>query len=775
MIGHMGRLEEDFSDADLKVGPPKTTAAGFGGIAHSLIPIVRNAGPRKAVRAALTMNHTDGFDCPSCAWIAEDKPPKLDFCENGIKSLVSEITPVTVPREFWADNPLSSMLDKSEFWLGRQGRLTEPVYRAKGSDHYEPIAWDRALELAADRLRALDSPDRAVFYTSGRIMNEPAFLYQLFARELGTNNLPDCSNMCHEATGAGMRHSIGVGKSTISYSDFEKADLVIVMGQNPGTNHPRMLNALETAKLNGAEIAGVNPLPEAALLRYRNPQKPRGLAGRGTVISDQFVHIRVGGDQHLLRAIAKRVLLAEERAPGSVIDREFIDAYCDGFERYREAAMALDDAETVAATGLKLEEIDELADRYIRADGTIITWALGLTQQTTGVATVTEIMNLLFLKGNIGRPGAGASPVRGHSNVQGDRTMGIWEQMGDWFLDALEAEFDFEPPREHGFDSVKAIDAMERGEVDFFMSMAGNFVAAVSDSGKAEHGMARTGMTVHVSTKLNRSHVTCGEESLILPVLGRSEIDLQETGPQTTTAEDSVCRITASTGNMEPVAPGLLSDVSVVTRLARLTLPGSSIDWDGFERDYDRIRDSIERVVPGFDDFNRRLREDGTFVLPHAPRDSRTFPTPTGRARFASEKVAILEVPPGRLLLNTMRAHDQHNTAILGLDDRYRGIRKGRFVVFVSEDDLADLGLTDGQTVDVFSERPGEEDRVLRGYRTVAYPTKRGCAAMYFPEANELVHRSAVDTICNTPAYKDVIIRLEPGRKRVPGGRPATV
>lgn len=766
---------EDFNDAGLKVGAPKRSAAGFGGIAHALVPIVRNAGPRKAVKAALTMNHTDGFDCPSCAWITEDRQPKLDFCENGIKSLVSEITPVTVPREFWAENSLTSMLDKSEFWLGRQGRITEPVYRAKGSDHYEPVSWERALGLAADRLRALDSPDRAVFYTSGRIMNEPAFLYQLFAREFGTNNLPDCSNMCHEATGAGMRHSIGVGKSTVSYGDFERADLVIVMGQNPGTNHPRMLNALEAAKLAGAQIVGVNPLPEAALLRYRNPQKPRGLAGRGTVISDQFVHIRSGGDQHLLRAIGKRVLLAEERAPGTVIDRDFISRYCEGFERYREAALALDDAETLAATGLNPAEIDELAERYIRADGTIITWALGLTQQTTAVATVTEIMNLLFLKGNIGRPGAGASPVRGHSNVQGDRTMGIWEQMGDWFLDALEREFGFAPPREHGHDSVRAIDAMERGEVDFFMSMAGNFVAAVSDSGKAETGMARTGMTVHVSTKLNRSHVTCGEESLILPVLGRSELDLQAGVPQTTTAEDSVCRITASTGNMEPVAGGLLSDVSVVTRLARLVMPGSKTDWEGFEADYNRIRDSIERVIPGFDDFNRKLREDGTFVLPHGPRDSRTFPTPSGKARFTSAEVAMLEVPPGRLLLNTVRAHDQHNTAILGLDDRYRGIRRGRFVVFVSPEDLADLGLADGQTVDVFSERPGEEDRVLRGYRAVSYPTKRGCAAMYFPEANELVHRSAVDSVCNTPAYKDVIIRLVPGTTRVPNGRPLTV
>jgi formate dehydrogenase major subunit len=456
-----------------------------------------------------------------------------------------------------------------------------------------------------------------------------------------------------------------------------------------------------------------------------------------------------------------------------VLDHEFIERYCEGFEQYREAALALDEDEVLAATGLTTAEIDELAQRYIDSNGTIITWALGLTQQQTAVDTITEIMNLLFLKGNIGRPGAGASPIRGHSNVQGDRTMGIWEQMGDWFLDGLRDEFSFDPPREHGLDSVKAIDAMERGEIDFFMSMAGNFVAAVSDSTKAEKGMRRTGMTVHVSTKLNRSHVACGEESLILPVLGRSERDPQASGDQLVTAEDSVCRITASKGNMAPVAEGLISDVSVVTRLARRTMPDSKIDWAGFEADYDRIRDSISRVVPGFEDFNRKLDEDGSFVLPHGPRDSRTFPTPSGKARFAAAPVPVLEVPPGRLLLNTVRAHDQHNTAILGLNDRYRGIRKGRFVIFICPEDLDELGIDDGQTVDVFSQRPGEEDRVLRGYRAVAYPTKRGCAAMYFPEANELVHRSAVDEKSNCPAYKDVVIRIEPGHRPVVGGRPS--
>ncbi|MGA7435167.1 MAG: FdhF/YdeP family oxidoreductase [Solirubrobacterales bacterium] len=765
-------LEHDFSDAGIKIRPPKRYAAGLPSIGHALLPTLRHVGPLRSAKASVTMNHTDGFDCPSCAWITENSPPLLDFCENGLKSLTSELSPVTVPKEFWSKNSLTSMRDKSEYWLGRQGRITEPVYKAADSDHYEPVSWEKALTIAADSLKALGSPDEAVFYTSGRIMNEPAFLFQLFARAFGTNNLPDCSNMCHEATGTGMRLAIGVGKSTVRYSDFKDADLVIVMGQNPGTNHPRMLNALEETKLHGGQVVGVNPLPEAGLLQYRNPQKPRGLLGKGTVISDQFVHIRVGGDQHLIRAIAKRVLLAEAAAPGTVLDHDFIDRYCDGFERYREAILAIDDQEVLAATGLNEAEIDELADRYIQSNGTVITWALGLTQQRRAVATVADIMSLLFLRGNIGRPGAGASPIRGHSNVQGDRTMGIWEQMGDPFLDALGKEFAFEPPREHGLDTVKCVDAMERGEVGFFMSMAGNLIAAVSDSSRAETGMAQVGMSVMVSTKLNRSHVVTGKEALIFPVLGRSERDTQASGDQVVTAEDSVCQVNASKGNMDPVDDGLLSDVSVVTRLARLTLNSPGIDWEAFESDYGSIRDSISRVVPGFENFNERLEEAGTILLPHGPRDSRTFPTPSGKAQFTVHESNRLEVPEGRLMLQTMRAHDQHNTAILGLNDRYRGIRQGRFVVFVAPEDLAELGLEDGQTVDVFSEYPGEDDRVLRGYRTVSYPTKRGCVAMYFPEANELVHREAVAEFCNTPAYKEVIVRIEPGAERVPAGRP---
>lgn len=771
---HPTAPREDFTDANIKIGKPATWAVGLPAIEHAMIPSEEEMGTERTLKTALTINHKRGFDCPSCAWTNPDHSKPLEFCENGIKSIVWESTPLTIPREFFAEHSLTSLRDKSEYWLGKQGRIVEPMYKAADSDHYVPVSWDEALDIAARHLRALESPDQAAFYTSGRIMNEPAYLYQLFARAFGTNNLPDCSNMCHEATGAGMTPAIGVGKSTISYDDFGKADLVIVLGQNPGTNHPRMLNALEDTKVNGGAMVAVNPLPEASLMRYKNPQRPNGLLGKGTKMADEFLQIRIGGDMHLIQAVAKRVLLAEAAAPGTVLDHEFLDTYCEGFEAYRDHILAIDDQEVLDATGLTEEQIDSLADRYIRSNGTIITWCLGITQHKTGVATIAEVMNLLMLRGNIGKPGAGASPIRGHSNVQGDRTMGIWEQMPDSFLDALSAEFGFEPPRKHGYDTVNSMNAVDRGDLKVLMSMAGNIVAAISDSQRAEEGIARTDLTVQVSTKLNRSHVVTGREALILPVLGRTERDMQHGLLQYVTAEDTVCRINASHGELDPVAPDLLSDVSVICRLAERVLEGRGIDidWAGFERHYDTIRDSIARVIPGFENFNERMEKEVSFVLPHGPRDSRTFPTPSGKAQLTIHDAEYMQVPEGRLILQTMRAHDQHNTTIYSLNDRYRGISNGRFVVFVNPDDLAELGLEDGQTVDIFSEWPGLPDKVLRGYRVVAYPSARGCAALYFPEGNELVHREAVADVCNTPTSKQIVVRLQPGSTPVATGRP---
>ncbi|NYD67001.1 FdhF/YdeP family oxidoreductase [Agromyces atrinae] len=770
-------LAEDFTDAKIDVSPAKDWAVGPPAILHSMVPAFTEMGPARTLKLASTINHTGGYDCPSCAWADPTKRSPFEFCENGIKAVTWEATPTTVPSAFWEEHSLSSLDDKSEYWLGMQGRLVEPVYKRAGSDHYEPIGWDDAFEVIARHLNALESPDRAAFYTSGKIMNEPAFLYQLFVRAFGTNNLPDCSNMCHESTGVAMVETIGVGKSTVHYDDFGEADLIIVMGQNPGTNHPRMLTALEECKRNGGSVVAVNALPEAGLIRYKNPQHVRGILGRGTEIADQFLHIRLGGDLHLLQAVAKRVLAAEAAKPGTVLDHDFLDRYTAGFEAFAEHLETLDEADVLAATGLSSADIDELAERYIRADRVIITWAMGLTQHKKAVPTIREVMNLLFLRGNIGRPGAGASPIRGHSNVQGDRTMGIWEQMPDSFLDALGREFSFEPPRPHGLDSVDAVRATAAGDIDVWFGLGGNLVAAISDSNHVEAAMRGTKLTVQVSTKLNRSHVVTGEEALILPTLGRTEIDRQATGPQFGTVEDSVCSVHASAGQVEPVAEGLLSDVAIICRTARAVLGdrGPAIDWEGFERDYDLIRESIARVVPGCDDYNAKVRLPEGFILPHPPRDSRTFITPSGKAVITVNERETIERPAGRLLLQTVRSHDQFNTTMYSLNDRYRGIKKGRFVVFVNPDDLTELGLADGQTVDVFSEWPGEPDRVLRGYRIVAFPTARGCAAAYFPEANALIPLESVAEGSNTPVSKSVVIRLEPSSTPAATGRPVTV
>ena len=746
----------------LQVGRNKDWAAGVPAILHSMEPAIAEMGPLRTAKLMTAINQKNGFDCMSCAWPDPGERNLLEFCENGAKAVTWEATPVTVPTSFWAENSVSSLLDKSEYWLGMQGRLVEPVYKQAGSDHYEPISWDRAFTVIADRLNSLGSPDRAAFYTSGRTANETAFAYQLFARAFGTNNLPDCSNMCHESTGTALSETIGIGKSTIAYDDFGKAELIIVMGQNPGTNHPRMLTSLEEAKRNGATIVAVNPLPEAGLIRYKNPQRPRGIIGTGTQIADHFFQIRSGGDMALLQAVSKRVLQAEDRAPGTVLDHEFLAEHTLGLEAFREHIAALDDATVLEATGLTLDEVDLLADLYVRSDRTIITWAMGLTQQKNAVATLKELITLLLLRGNIGKPGAGASPIRGHSNVQGDRTMGIWERMPDSFLDAVEREFGFDPPRTHGFDSLQTITGLQRGEIDVFFAMGGNFVAAISDTAAAEAAMRGAGLTVQVSTKLNRSHVVTGEEALILPTLGRTEVDLQKGGPQFLSVEDSVCAVHATHGAVPPVAPGLLSEVAIVCRLARATLGDRyGIDWAGFEDEYDVIRDHISRVVPGFEAFNADVRRKGGFVLPNGPRDARRFDTATGKAMITVNELEHLERPEGRLILQTMRSHDQFNTTIYSLNDRYRGITKGRDVIFVNPDDLAELQLSDGQRVNIISESRDEPDRVLPNYRIVSYPTARGCAAAYYPEANVLVPLKSAAMGSNTPVSKAVIVRLE--------------
>lgn len=761
---------EEADESDIEVtGHPKTWAAGVPGVYHSMQPALKHMGPGRAAKTLLALNQKDGFDCMSCAWPDPGHRKTFEFCENGAKAVTWEATPVVIGTDFWAGNPVSELRERSEYWLGMQGRLTEPVHKPAGEDHYRPVTWEQAFTIVADKLKGLGSPDQATFYTSGRTSNEAAFLYQLFVRAYGTNNLPDCSNMCHESSGWAMGQTIGIGKATISYDDFAKADLIIIMGQNPGTNHPRMLTALEEAKEAGASIVAVNPLPEAGLMRYKNPQTVKGIVGRGTDMADQFLQIRLGGDMALLQAVSKRVLDAEAAAPGTILDHAFLDEHCEGLEELKAHLAGLDEAAVLEATGLRSDEIDELADRYLRAEKVIITWAMGITQHKKGVATIKEIINLLLLRGNIGKPGAGASPIRGHSNVQGDRTMGIWEQMPPAFLDALGQEFSFAPPREHGIDAVETVRQMRDGGIKVFVGLGGNFVGAISDTHAAFAAMENTELSVQISTKLNRSHTVTGAESLILPTLGRTEIDLQESGPQFVSVEDTVCAVHASHGTVDPVAPGLLSEVAIVSRLAQHVV-GDSVhaDWAGFEKDYDLVREHISHVVAGCEDYNRKIRQDGGFVLPNGPRDTRTFNTPTGKAILTVNDLEHVERPAGTLILQSMRSHDQFNTTIYGHNDRYRGIKKGREVVFVSPEDLAELGLSDGQHVDIHGVYADRVERVLRNFRLVSYPTARGCAAAYYPEANVLVPLDSVAEGSQTPVSKAVIVRLEPAREPAP-------
>lgn len=741
-----------------QVSAPQHAAAGVPAVAHSLRIAGRQMGARRTALTLLRVNQKNGFDCPGCAWPEGDERHTAEFCENGAKAVAEEATTRRVTRRFFDEHPVTDLAGRSGYWLGQQGRLTEPMYLPEGGEKYRPISWEDAFSLIAEELGALTSPDEAVFYTSGRTSNEAAFLYQLFAREFGTNNLPDCSNMCHESSGSALTETLGVGKGSVLLEDLHRADLIVVAGQNPGTNHPRMLSALEKAKANGAKIITVNPLPEAGMERFKNPQTPRGLVAGGTPLTDLFLQIRIGGDQALFRTLG-RLLLEREGA----LDEEFIRAHTHGFEEYAEAARAADWDETLAATGLEREEIEQALEMVLASRRTVVCWAMGLTQHKHSVPTIREVVNFLLLRGNIGRPGAGVCPVRGHSNVQGDRTMGIFERPAPEFLDALEREFGITAPREHGYDVVRAIRALRDGEAKVFFAMGGNFVAASPDTEVTEAAMRRARLTVHVSTKLNRSHCVTGARALILPTLGRTERDVQPGGEQFVTVEDSMGMVHASRGRLAPAGEALLSEPAIVARLARAVLgSGSVVPWEELSADYGRIRDRIARVVPGFEDFNARVARPGGFALPHAPRDERRFPTATGKANFTAAPVEYPQLPEGRLLLQTLRSHDQYNTTVYGLDDRYRGIRNGRRVVLVRPEDAAALGLPDGSYADLTSEWRDGTERVARGFRVVHYPTARGCAAAYYPETNVLVPLDATADTSNTPASKSVVVRLTP-------------
>lgn len=756
-------IDARYDERDVEVSGAEHEAAGVKAVMVSMQRGFREMGPVRTVATLARLNQRHGFDCPGCAWPEEHGGRKLaEFCENGAKAVAEEATKRVVTADFFARHSVAELSTKPEYWLSQQGRLTHPMVLRPGGTHYEPVEWDDAYRLIADHLHDLASPDEAVFYTSGRTSNEAAFLYQLLVRSFGTNNLPDCSNMCHESSGTALTDSIGIGKGSVTVDDVVHADVILIAGQNPGTNHPRMLSTLEKAKANGATVIAVNPLPEAGLIRFKDPQKVRGVIGDGVAIADEFVQIRIGGDMALFAGLGRLLFEAEDRAPGTVVDRDFVDAHCAGFAEYERHTRAVDLDTVLEATGIDEGQLRRVAEILIRSERTVICWAMGLTQQRHAVATIGEATNLLLLRGMIGKPGAGVCPVRGHSNVQGDRTMGIWEKMPEEFLAALDTRFGITSPRSHGHDTVDAIRAMRDGHAKTFIGMGGNFVSATPDTEVTEAALRNCALTVQISTKLNRSHLVHGRTALILPTLGRTDRDIQASGKQMVSVEDSMSMVHLSRGSLTPASDQLRSEVAIVCQLARAVLgPDHPVEWEAFNADYDRIRDAIADVVPGCTDYNVRVRQPDGFQLPHPPRDSREFHTATGKANFSVYPLEWVPVPSGRLILQTLRSHDQYNTTIYGLDDRYRGVKGGRRVVFVNPADIAAFGLHDGDRVDLVSEFGGQERRA-KDFRVVPYATPIGNAAAYYPETNPLVALDHVAARSNTPVSKAVVIRLEP-------------
>ncbi|MHA7630638.1 FdhF/YdeP family oxidoreductase [Corallococcus sp. M7] len=743
------------------VGPVKTVAGGVPAVLSAFKHVLGEAGPWRGGKLIWKVNQQDGFDCPGCAWPDPSHRSVQEYCENGAKALAEEGTQERVTPEFFRDWSVARLAEQSDLWLGKAGRLTHPMVLREGSAHYEPISWDDAFALVAEELNALGSPDEAAFYTSGRTSNEAAFLYQLFVRQFGTNNLPDCSNMCHESSGTGLSETIGIGKGSVTLEDFDHAQAIFVIGQNPGTNHPRMLTALQAAARRGCEIVSVNPLPETGLNRFKHPQEVLHLFGPGTALNKLFLQVRINGDVALLQGLGKALLDREAKAPGTVVDRAFVEGKTTGFDAYVEHLATVSWDDVVEQSGVPREQIEEAADILARSERTIFCWAMGLTQHKNAVGNVQEIVNLTLLRGSIGKQGAGVCPVRGHSNVQGDRTMGIWEHAKPEFMDALSKEFGFAPPRHTGLDTVGTIQALHDGRVKVFFAMGGNFLSATPDTEFTAQALRRARLTVHVSTKLNRAHLVHGRRALILPCLGRTEHDVQASGRQFVTVEDSMGMVHASRGAVAPASEHLLSEPVIVARLAQAVLGArSKVSWMSLVEDYDRVRELIQRCIPGFEDFNRRVHQPGGFALPNGPREGR-FTTKDGKAHFTVHAMPRHRLEPGQLMMMTLRSHDQYNTTVYGLDDRYRGIHQGRRVVFLHPEDVKARGLTAGQKVDLTSHFQGET-RVAREFLVVPYNIPRQCAATYFPEANVLVPVGSFAEKSRTPTSKSVIITVAP-------------
>jgi molybdopterin-dependent oxidoreductase alpha subunit len=753
--------EPPVDDYPHKTGKRDRSAAGLSSIWETVHRGAREMGVKRSFKTLLSLNQKDGFDCPSCAWPDPDDDRKTaEFCENGAKAVASEATRKRITPELFAQHTIADLLGKSDLWMDQQGRFTHPMVRRPGSDRYEAISWPDAFALIAQELRALASPNEASFYTSGRASNEAAFMYGLFARQFGTNNLPDCSNMCHESSGLGLTETIGIGKSTVKIEDFTLADSIFIIGQNPGTCHPRMLTELEKAAKNGCKIVSVNPLPETGMIRFKNPQHPLALLGKGTPIASLFLPVRVNGDVALFKGLMKEMIEKDRVAGGGLLAHDFIANQTEGFEALVRDLDATPWDVIVRESGVSRELIAEGAAIALASERMICAWAMGITQHGSGVDNVRSIVNFALLRGQIGRRGAGVCPVRGHSNVQGDRTVGIWEKMSPAFLTALGKEFGFKPPEAHGLDTVKTIQAMREGKVKVFVALGGNFLSATPDTHYTSEAIARCRLTVQISTKLNRAHLITGEQALILPCLGRTEKDVQASGEQFVTVEDTTGVVHQSRGVLPPASEHLMSETAIIGKMALATLGDrSTVGWQALIDDYDRIREHIEHVVPGFSQYNKRVREPGGFYLPNGPREG-IFPTKSGRAHFTVTAIPQHDLRDGRLLLTTVRSHDQFNTTIYGENDRYRGVFGGRRVIFLNAEDMRERNIAESQLVDIVSHFDGERRRAAK-FKVVPYEIPRGCAAAYYPETNVLVPVAAVAAGSNQPASKSIPITLE--------------
>ena len=745
----------------LKLTKPKVIAAGIPAVLSSAKHILGEMGVARGMKALLTLNQKDGYDCPGCAWPDPDdeRSPIAEYCENGAKAIAEEATTKRLTADFFAKNSVADLSQLNDYEIGKKGRVAQPMYLPEGATHYQPISWDDAFTKIGQELNALASPDEAVFYTSGRTSNEAAFLYQLFVREYGTNNLPDCSNMCHESSGVALTESLGMGKGSVTLEDFYQAEAIIILGQNPGTNHPRMLSALQKAKENGAVIISVNPLPETGLISFSNPQTLKGALGIKAKLTDIFLQVKLNGDMALLKAIISLLMDEEAKAPGTVFDPEFIAAHTTGYPELVINIGKYNIEQLSEACGISIEQIKQTADALKHRKKIIACWAMGLTQHKNAVDTIKEVVNLLLLKGSIGKPGAGTCPVRGHSNVQGDRTMGIYEKPSKAFIDKLRFVYGFKPPYHHGYDTVECIHAMYQRKAKVFFAMGGNFLSATPDTEYTAEALRRCRLTVHVSTKLNRSHLIHGEEAIILPCLGRSDKDVMNGQEQFISCENSMGVVQMSKGGLKPISDQLLSEPAIVCRLAKATLGSNSkVNWDLYEEHYDHIRNDIELVIPGFTDYNKRVRIPGGFYLPNANREGR-FSTFDGKAALSIADVTFHKLADDELMMMTIRSHDQFNTTIYGLDDRYRGVYKDRRVIFMNERDMNKRGLKQGDIVDLFNYHEGTE-RVAHKFIVIPFSIPERCTATYFPEANVLVPINSTADKSNTPTSKMVILKV---------------